>query len=477
MALPAFAWAQRCGDGRPRPAWISQPESSDDTHYYSANVSDASASSQAARMASARQNASIALAQIIQVQVANRLTTEVSRTSATGKATLTASQMKSVSESSTQATVQGLEVVESWDDPSSCAMWVRARLPRQFVEQKQRELVARPMVEVLKERLSVAGDAGAPLERREEALSGGTSLVERIDFSLVPEAGSSLYYQQQLASIRNNLRQAGGESEAARQVLRAVDQALQKAISGPESSREVSYSEAAKQLKLLAARHPNGVPGVITAQALQFRVGEVEEMRGNSCGARLAYGRIPADTPQGGAAKGRAANLKCSAADMEKEYWRAYIAGRPVQLHCYVVQGGTAKPWPKMCDSVVSHLGGIGTAATANAVRVPPEDLKRLLNEGGAPPRASAEELPMVFLAQGEFKRRKDPDGGAGGGFEYQFEGTVGAVVFEGDKPAFTDRFQGITGWNPISEKMVEDVLGLNVFRRWKDKFGQFVQK
>jgi hypothetical protein len=330
---------------------------------------------------------------------------------------------------------------------------------------------------MLEARLALARDASAPVESREGALSGAERLIEGIDFSAVPEASSPLYYRQQLARIKTDLSSAGGDVDTARRSLRAVDQALEKGLAAPESQREPYYSEAARLLRQLAARHTSGVPGVITPAALQLRIGEVEEMRGNTCGARRAYERVPSDAPQAANARTRAGGLKaCTPEESAKESVREYIAGRPVQTHCYVVQGAAARPWPKMCDAVVSYLGGMGTVASANVVKMRAEDLKRVLSNAAPPPRSAPDELPMVFVAQGEFRRRADPDAGPSGA-DYQFAGTVGTIVFEGEKPAFVDRFEGVTGWNPISEKMVEDVLGLNVFNRWKQKFGQFVQK
>jgi hypothetical protein len=478
FAVSGYSWAASCGDGRARPAWVSQQlEQRDDAFYYAVGVSDASASSQSGRIASAKQQALKELAETIQVSVKSFLETTTSRVAGAGKPVLSESTLKGVTEISASASLQGAEVVETWEDPKTCNAWVRARVPRRLVEQKQRELAARQMLSMLQERLTLARDGNLSPAQREEAVSGGLALLERIDFESIPEAGSSIYFRQQLTAANDSIRGAVGDTENARLILKAVDQALQRAISARETEREAHYAEAARQLKLLQARHPNGLASLFAAQDIQFRLAEIEEMRGNGCAAKVAYGRLTSGTPRGDEAKRRAGRLACSPADLEKENWRAYFDGRPVQLHCYVIRGRAVTPWPKMCDSVVSYLGGIGTLATANSLALGPEDLIRLLNEGGAPPRASAAELPMFFLAQGEFKRRRDPDGGSSGGYEYQFEGTVGAVVYEGDKPGFTDRFQGVTGWNPVSDKMVEDVLALNVFKRWKDKFGQFLRK
>jgi len=48
--------------------------------------------------------------------------------------------------------------------------------------------------------------------------------------------------------------------------------------------------------------------------------------------------------------------------------------------------------------------------------------------------------------------------------------------VLENRTAVFADRFQGTTGWNPISRQMVMDVLGINVVKRWRDKFSKFLR-
>src|SRR4051812_4150593 len=278
LTTAASAWGQRCGDGRARPDWVSQPESSDASYQYAAGVSDKSAASQAERAASARQSATANLSAIIEVNVRYTLVTEQTRISGTGRQTISEQQMRSFSETSTKASLQGVEVVESWEDPASCAVWARARVPLRQVEQAR----MRARIAMLESRLGVARDAAAAPDAREGAVSGAERLLESIDFGSVPEASSKLYYLQQLAKLRTEVKSSGGDVEGARQSLRAVDQALEKGLAAPDVQREQYYSDAARQLRRVAARYPDGVPGVITAAALHMRIAEVEEMRGNA---------------------------------------------------------------------------------------------------------------------------------------------------------------------------------------------------
>jgi hypothetical protein len=85
-------------------------------------------------------------------------------------------------------------------------------------------------------------------------------------------------------------------------------------------------------------------------------------------------------------------------------------------------------------------------------------------------PHSLAEQGKLVLgvIALGEMKTREH---------EYQFEGAMTTFLFNNNSEAvFKDRFQGMTGWNPMSPQMVMDVLGINVVKRWRDKFSKFLR-
>ena len=62
-----------------------------------------------------------------------------------------------------------------------------------------------------------------------------------------------------------------------------------------------------------------------------------------------------------------------------------------------------------------------------------------------------------------------------GGDKEYQFEGGMSTILIEDGKPTYADRFQGTTGWNPISPQMGMDILAINIVKRWQGKFSKYL--
>ena len=97
---------------------------------------------------------------------------------------------------------------------------------------------------------------------------------------------------------------------------------------------------------------------------------------------------------------------------------------------------------------------------------------KSMRSEGAVDTLADVD-LLMVMVADGKFNRRdnaKNPFGE-----DVQFAGEIRTIAFKNGKPTFSDRYRGATGWNPMGEDMVLDVLALHVFKRWRTKYLQYL--
>ena len=255
----ASAYAS-CGDPRiAKPTWVSQLESVDNEYYYAAGVADRKAELEEQRIAVARQNALKSLAEMIQVTVKNDLRQVQSAISKTGASTLSESSVNSVTESSTTASLQNAEVVATWVDTESCATWLRVRVPKKLVEKKQREIESKQFYDLFQEQMGIAQDTKNPASKRGQAISACLTLIDRIDFSLLPGAGSSAYFRQQLAKLGSSINAATSDVDNAQEALRKVDDALQLAVTATEAQKGIHYAEAARLIKLLLARHPDGL--------------------------------------------------------------------------------------------------------------------------------------------------------------------------------------------------------------------------
>lgn len=478
MVFAPFADAAQCSGSGVRPDWVDNPETVTDEFYFAAGVSADPRESLAERIATAKQNALKNLSEVIEVSVKNSLILEQSSRNVAGKE-LTDSNLQSITQTSTNASLRNVESVATWEDPATCAIWLRARVSKKQVEQGKREGLARTLYGVLNEQLTTAQNEAAPLNGRLAAVDAALEVLPRIALEFIPEAGSKDHYHQLLNRFRKELQQMRDDLDAARASLGEAD-LLVNTASGQtgETEKAKSLAAAANTYKALLAKHGGGLAPVFEPGDILFKLGEVEELRKSSCGAKSYYQQA-ADSKQLNdrreTARKKAAELGCSAEDMEKTLWRQYFEGKSTTLICYFNSGTDRGAWNKACDGLNNVIRPLGADINVRSQALTAAQLHAL--QKGEIPSTLGESGKLVLgvVALGKIHSRADRDP-QGRGHEYQFEGGMTTFLLENGTPVFADRFQGTTGWNPISREMVMDVLGLNVVKRWRDKFSKFLR-
>ena len=462
--------AASCPGGGPRPGWISSPESITEEHFWAAGVSSQKEGPLADRLATAKQDALKNLSEVLQVTVRNQLVLEQQRQQK-GSAVLTDSNLRSLTETSTNASLQNVETMETWEDPGSCQVWVRVRVDRKMVG-------ARQLFVLLSDRLEVAQNASKSLDERQTAYEGAVDVLPRITLNLVPEASSSLYYGQLLKRIGDSLRTAQGD---VKEVKTQMDEAERNLNRSAEQTAEAGRSKlqlaVINTYRTLLTRFPSGLSTLFGPGDLLMKLGEIEEIRGNTCGAKSYYQQA-VDAKQVVDRKATAAKrvegLSCSASDMEKTVWRQFFEGRSLRIVCLHNTEGSPSSWPKACDQVGNIVRSLGAEINMASVQLSPGQTQQIM-KGEIPSGLGTTGEPVLgYVASGKMTTRQ-ADGGKEAR-EYRFEGMIWTLLLDDGKAVYSDRFQGTTGWNPISPEMVMDVLGLNVVKRWQDRFSRFLR-
>ena len=80
----------------------------------------------------------------------------------------------------------------------------------------------------------------------------------------------------------------------------------------------------------------------------------------------------------------------------------------------------------------------------------------------------------MIFVNKGKTNTRQNAKNPSGN--DHQFSGRIYSYVIHNGKLEFKDKYTGTGGWNPVSEEMAVEVLGLNVAKRWKKKYLQHIR-
>lgn len=471
----SFGAAASCG-GVAKPSWVESPESITTKYFFAAGISSGNDGAMAERLTTAKQNAIKNLAEIIQVNVSSSLTLEQTQQQS-GAHVLSDSNVRSLTEVSTKASLQNVEAIETWEG-SSCHVWVRVRLETRIVEQKKREELSRQLFGVFNEKFSAAQDETGAMEARQSAFEAALDILPRISLDMVPEASSSAYYMQQLMRIKEKLGASRSELDNARKLLSTAREHINKAaMLTAEPARARPLLEAVNIYRALLNQYPNGLPPLFAPGDLYMQLGEAEEMRSNACGAKNYYTQALASkqlVDRQKIAKQRADGLACSPEDMEKAVWRQYFEGRTVDMVCVYNIGGAQHAWQKACGDMSNMLRSMGAEVLVNSAPLNVAQVAEVANGKLSSKWVRDGHLLMGYFAVGKMNTQTSRDSGRQAR-EYQFSGMLWTVLMENGQPAFSDRFQGATGWNPVSSEMVMDVLALNVSKRWKDKFSRFL--
>lgn len=483
LATAAFscfssAHAAACTGGGPRPAWIDSPETVTDQHFFAAGVSDSALVPLSERIATAKQNALKSLSEMIQVSVKNAFVLEQTSRKSWGSE-FTDSNLSSVTQTSTEASLRNVEIIDTWEDPKSCDMWLRARVSKADVEKGKQEGLSKMLFAAMKANAEIAQNDTQSLDKRLAATEAAQDALSRIAFEFVKDPGSADYYQKLLGGLKASLQRAKDKLQQAQSDLREADLLVAEAgMQTSENERAKRLTRATILYKTLLANHNAGIPDMFGPGDLLFKLGEVELQRRSPCGARN-YFQQAQDSAQlidrREIARKKAETLACSADDMEKTLWRQYFEGRPVTLLCYFKAGKDAGSWLKACDGLNNVIRPLGAEVEFRNKPLTAAQLTAM-TQGEMPDMLRQEGLLLAVVASGQMASRVDRDPQSRGR-DYQFDGAMASLLVENGEVVFSDRFKGTTGWNPISADMVMDVLGINVVKRWQSKFSKFLNQ
>jgi hypothetical protein len=159
-------------------------------------------------------------------------------------------------------------------------------------------------------------------------------------------------------------------------------------------------------------------------------------------------------------------------ADRQEYLWRHEFQGCKVTVLAAYQVNGKAEPWPKLYDEMIQHLKRIG----ANIIS-PPTTLfaEKIIELASQPEKVSqfkafeTTEVIIIVTAQGKLNQRENLKNPLGQ--DVQFAGKFSNIVQRESALAFSDRYQAMTGFNPMGEIMCMEVTALNVFKRWKRRY------
>lgn len=230
---------------------------------------------------------------------------------------------------------------------------------------------------------------------------------------------------------------------------------------------------ALNKLKSIIADYPFGQGTSFAAESAAFKVAEIERSRNNNCAALVQY-QIVRDRSDSDdwiqKANDWLGQLECDDKNKENLVWRTALEGKRIALLCAYEINGEYEVWDKVCDTLNDFILGHGALSAKSALKISAKQtVKSAMDVDELKGIARGNEYLLVFVAKGKVKSRANKKNPMGE--DYQFSGNIYNYLINRGQVEFKDKYKGVGGWNPMSDSMAMEVLGLNVAKRWKARY------
>lgn len=422
-------------------------------------------------MERAKQAALRDLAGNIEVFVRNELRVQESAAGAPGELQ-SRIEVESSTETAASALLGDVQTDGSWLDRKACVVWTRVKIEENVVKALQKKQTELTRLKVLNALVQAAEDSASAIEGREKALEQAAALYPRIDYSFATDGSNESYFRGAIERLRGTLAKARGRFDINAREFAVAEEGLQRARREPGIAEQARLATGARDLLVrVAASAPYNTAPEYWPERATWALAEFERDTGNPCEARHLLREL-AQRSTSAEWQGRAQQASlaaCGAEQRQTQAFRRLVYGREVQLLCVYQLGAKAAAWDRACADAQALLSGSG----ALQVRVPKASAAQQAAWAGQCRSGCAEAslrkgIVVVLYAQGAMAKRKNAENPMGA--DHQYKGQVNSYVLDDGRSGFSDQYNGIGGWNPVSPEMALDVLAIQAGRRFRDK-------
>lgn len=424
----------------------------------------------------ARQSALNDLASGIKISVHSSLKVDIREQKSSGRA-IVDQDVQQITETIIDTSLKNVEVDSTWLDRKRCIVWVRVKISRKVVEAMEHREVQATLLARLDSQYDKARNRQSGPEERDVALKQAYVLLDEIDFKALKGGQSKAYYKQLLDSLAGRVSKRVGHEQKAEKLRQEAESLLLKANSAGDADQRKKFTvDAVAKLRAIIAINPIGVSsGTHVGEDAAFKIAEVEKARNNACEAQLQY-EIVRDRSKSDEwitkSNQMLETVKCTRKNRKTRTWRKEFDGIRTSFICaYDLRGGIDE-WDKPCENIASFLQSYGALSGVDTGLMPDQIVKlayQLDKNSAAANKLKDKGRVLMFVARGKIKNRNNPRNPMGE--DHQFTGKVYSYLLDNGKLEFRDKYTGTGGWNPVSEEMAMEVLGLNVAKRWKSQY------
>ncbi|MDH5610964.1 MAG: LPP20 family lipoprotein [Gammaproteobacteria bacterium] len=483
LSLMSGAHAESC-DFLPRamqPEWTFEAPAIEG-FYVGVGLAEAEDLSANEQMERAKQSALSDLSSNIRVSVRSSLSLDIKQKTLSGDEEVE-KNVRQLTETITEISLKDVEIDSTWLDRKRCIVWVRVKVSRDIVDEMGRRELNAAKLSQLDFHYEQARNKKSSAEERDMALKQAYVLLDEIDFKVLNGNQSKRYYQRLLDGLGSSLSIKMNAIQEAEKLRQQAESLLLKASSTSDADQRKKYTvDAIAKLKEIIATNPIGERDDVTAgEAALFKIAEVEKARNNGCEAQLQY-EIVRDRSRSEDWINKSMQMldtvSCTRKDHKTRAWRKAFDGIQTSFLCANDLHDEVDDWDKPCENVASFLQSYG-ALSATKINMNSREVVKLAYQLDSNANAAKENLGgkgrvLVFIAKGKIKHRDNPKNPMGQ--DHQFTGKIYSFLLDNGDVEFRDTYTGTGGWNPVSEEMTMEVMGLNVAKRWKSRYFEHIK-
>ncbi len=428
----------------PQPDWING-ESQIQGYYVGIGVSGKSRKGSDFQIKKSAQDAKRDLSENIQVTIKSKFLISQTIKSTGSSDELSEQQAETLTLTTSLATLKNIITDEIWLDRKSCLVWTRVKVKKSTVQKEAHKQLQLAKINAVQALLKTIDTETSSTKNELHKIELAEKKFNYIDFSALPKEQPETL-QLQINQIKGILQSNFANTKSAEKLFSDAGM-LQSKAKNEVSNKKQLMAKALQNYNNILIQYPFGFDENDWSEKAAFEIASLEIQRENSCAAKNAIEKIinlSNSERWRVKAKRMRRKARCNANDQLTYNFRNAFDAKKVSVFCSYKLTRTFR-WKNVCEKIITHLNSHG--ALAKSVKT--------LTGNNADFLIHVEATGTVETRITATKK------------EYQFKGDITTRVNHQATLFLDDQYSGIGGWNPVSEKMAMEVLGIHVFKRF----------
>ena len=384
-------------------------------------------------------------------------------------------EIKSITKIFSNASLKNVETDEMWLQRDNCVVWVRIKVSESIINEIRDKKTQSKKLSALLEHIKFSKNENNSTNARVENIHLAKILLNEINFYVLDDPRGESYYRNLVSGVDSSVTVLKNKKQTAESLFLSAKQFLERADNSSAQSEKSEFTrKATKNLNRVLTDFEYSARENWSENAA-LRLGEIAKNKGNDCAAQYYFQHISNHSLQDewkNKSTGLLIGLSCDDKKKNEFKWRNIFDGERVLLSCIYKTKNDLAYWEDLCDRIRNRISTYG--AIIEEEDFTDKQLKNIVrkkHKSKVIKKLKKYNKKLLFIAKGTISSRKSRNNN--GGRDYQFKGKISSLMLSGEKVEFSDKYSGAGGWNPISDDMAMEVLGVHVDKRWYKKLSK----